>query len=942
MADFNELLRRAANRPNKEKVAFEEGLNRNTFTEMWEAVDGAAEWLKQNDCKKWDCVAALTDNRIETVALEWAAYRKGCVWIGIPAREREFGNFQQILTEFRPKVLLFESAAVDPAYSGVLDRLPRYQNEIMPPGIFARDKYRALKRDDLNDSEPFKACAKENQIVRVRYTSGAGGQPKAILYSEQTRLAIMDQIGSKLDQLSEKDGCSQVGTMIHVAPIVWATGSLIAPVFCRGGNNVFLARWDLTEFVQTVAAHRSERVLTFLTPGILDALAAYSERCGAGWAENPREFRIMVAGSPLPVPTMRRVQRALPVKNTKFFVTLGQTEASFPITWHEVSSKDLDPKKGSKTPWFVPLGPLEPCYRHKSRIRRQELQLSGNAVAPGRWEKSTEESREESRFKSLSQPVPTGDLVVEERKNRKKVLHYRGRKGLAPPDQPPPEAIEAIINQCPGVHRSRLDYCLHGEGNLSILTVEIRGSGVEVTELRRWLRDRLEEEKLPDFVFGHVRYGNVPLTMSGKILRDQSLTEALCKEYSNRPSAPSNPNFPGTGGKGCIDWPNFSFSELESGPLYFYVGAGLSKAAGLVDWEEMACLIWWFRKHYEKRDPGVCPLRKRTLEAAQENAKYLQEFIDEKERGDDAKEGSLDSPPILSRKSTTDEALGRTALLNLMLRYRRPRMSLMSDSKGKAVPEQPPVFRQRPGTEPSTEDLRLQSLIWRSRCHGVLTTNYDMLLEHAYSLYDHGAALRSYRYSAGFLRYLLSNPRFVLKLHGDINDIATMEFDPWSAWDNRQRLGGEAGEQLKQVYNAALRRGHMVYIGCSFRDRTIHELHNGKGRRPAEPWSKDKKARRNCRVALVPEENCKGLPAKYPGIQFLTHRRKQYQEVGGFLESIVAARSGMHDVWQACPEASDIHRQLFLAPEEDLKLQKNLSTESWSCMVKSNDPDKGR
>ena len=921
MVDFNALLKRAGNLHNN-KVAFEEGSNRKTFAEMLDAVACATNWLERHGCEEWDCIAALTDNRIETVALEWAAYRKGCIWIGIPARERELGNVRQIMTEFSPRIFLFEPTAVHRVYSSVLDRLPRYQNEISPPEIFDRDKYRVLKRDDSDDSKGFRKSARENGIVRIRYTSGAGGQPKAIFYSQKTRSAIFDQIRSKLDQVCQGHESALAEAAIHLVPIVWATGSLIAPMFSRGGKNVFLPRWDLTDFVHTVAGHRGERVLTFLTPGTLDALASYSERCGAGWAEKPKELWMMVAGSPLPVPTMRRVKRVLPSQNTRYFVTLGQTEASFPITWHEVSNEDLCASECRKTPWFVPLGRVEACYQGSAVGSDGELHLLGDAVAPGIWK--------EGSFQSLSagdQAMPTGDLVE---KDPEGILHYRGRKGLVPPEQPPPDAIEAIINQSPGVHRSRLDYCELGDKVFNLLTVDIRGAGIGRAEIRRWLRDTLAEETLPEFEVDHIRYGEVPLTMSGKILRDQSRCRALCDDVSKEPLDPpsGSPNQPTSE---CIDWRDYSLTKLESGPLYFYVGAGLSVAAGLVDWEEMACLIWWFRKHYEKRGPGLCPPREHTQEAALRNAEFLQGFVREKQREN--------GPPILTRESTSDEALGRTALLNLMLRYRRPRIGLSSDGQGEARPERPLVFRQRPGTEPSIEDLRLQSLIWRSRCHGVLTTNYDMLLEHAFSLYDHGAALRSYRYSVGFLRYVLSNPRFILKLHGDINDISTMEFDPWTAWDCPERLGGLWGEQLKHVYNAALRRGHIVYIGCGFRDRTIQELHNNSRDRPTESWRNDKGALRNCRVALVPEENCKELHTEFPGIQFLTHPTGRYQDVGDFLEKIVAARarpSGhRRDTWHACPEASDIHRQLFVTPDEDLKLQKNFFTESWSCMDKT-------
>jgi NAD-dependent SIR2 family protein deacetylase len=125
--------------------------------------------------------------------------------------------------------------------------------------------------------------------------------------------------------------------------------------------------------------------------------------------------------------------------------------------------------------------------------------------------------------------------------------------------------------------------------------------------------------------------------------------------------------------------------------------------------------------------------------------------------------------------------LGRAALLNMLLRYRAPRYCLLPgrDEADEGVSELP---RRRPGKEPSDEDLILQRLVWQSGCHGILTSNYDLLLEHAHSRLEKGGALRSYRYTADLLRYILSNRRFILHLHGDINDIATMQCHPSHAW----------------------------------------------------------------------------------------------------------------------------------------------------------------
>ena len=364
------------------------------------------------------------------------------------------------------------------------------------------------------------------------------------------------------------------------------------------------------------------------------------------------------------------------------------------------------------------------------------------------------------------------------------------------------------------------------------------------------------------------------------------------------------------------DWKDFEFSNLASGPLFFYVGAGLSSAAGLVRWNEMASLIWWYQRHYEgKKDLTACPPDERTTRVAKKNAAFLQSFVAERESGWPW------SPRILSRESRDPRGLGRTALLNMILRYRAPQMQFTEDHR-KAAPidrDRPPT---RPGKEPWAEDLVLHSLIWRSACNGVLTTNYDMLLEHAYSLFHHGTALRSYRYNADFLRYILSNPRFVLKLHGDINDIGSMELDPNGAWKRSGSLGDRKGKgmDLKEVYRAILDQGHMVYVGCGFRDRTIEELHGF--------WLAQRRKPCNCRIALIPVwEASRELRSRFREIEFLTF--SGFHEVRAFLERVEGARSKTQD-WKPSPEATDIHRQVFLSEDGAPPIQ-HWKTNLWTC-----------
>lgn len=380
-------------------------------------------------------------------------------------------------------------------------------------------------------------------------------------------------------------------------------------------------------------------------------------------------------------------------------------------------------------------------------------------------------------------------------------------------------------------------------------------------------------------------------------------------------------------------WKAFkNLSLLGSGPLYFYAGAGLSQAAGLVSWKEMAGILWHYLNQYEGLDKKRGWWRAFPKDNAKGNARLLDGFVNKAFRGETALGSAL------SRGNSDPRVFGRIALLNTLLRYRKPKTDW---SRRRARPQSnDEPDRLRCGKQPLAEDLVLHSLIWRAKCHGVLTPNYDMLLEHAYSLFDHGAALRSYRYNADFLRYIMSNPRFVLKLHGDINDVSTMLFDPQTAWGRGKPLADGSrpsrGHDLKEVYKTALESGHMVYVGMGFRDRTIRELH--------EHWRQPGKSN-YVRIALIDEQDVPSIKKanadanfktkNYNDIVFLTYQRPESpsETVREFLSRIVDTRAGAQITSvkrPECEEAGDIHEQVFLTKRKK-RLVQHWRTEPRTC-----------
>lgn len=891
------------------------------FMEVEGRLDSIHKFLtSKNKCITGDRIAAVTLNCSEAVMVEWATYKFGGIWIGIPWREREPERIVGIIKASQPKLLFVDPAALNPDdLQGILRSSDLDLTEHCRWG--GLDCYGLDWPEELPPE-----CFTKGDVaaVRIRFTSGVSGQPKGVVYTQRTQEAIFRIIDEKVFA-----GNHQREVMIHVLPTSWASGSLVAPLLSRGGCNILRPKWDLEDFVETV--RREECTLTFLVPKLLAQLSKYSERHGADWAKSLK--RVLLAGAPTPVRTMREAQKYFSF--IKFFTTLGMTEASFPITWNPVGEGDRNESNGRP---YVPLGEVTDSYKDETEIvtndvasDRGELRVRGPAVAPGNW-----------KWISGSNPCieprnaeahASGDIVE---RDDKSVLHYVCRT-----DEPwvaqgiwiATEAIEALLRECRGVTEARVDGVSQDDSKVRVnCTIKTTDGYVDEESVKLffdtnakdanlWAEVKANEVTRPQtmtrkkLVIGNIRFGKIEMTSSGKVARNYKLKQLEC--------GLDNP----------LDWTRFDFSLLRSEPLYFYVGAGLSQAAGLVGWKEMARILWWYLEHYEGQTESVSFPR----DCAKDNARLFDDFVN--------KPFSRENKS-LSRENSDDCVLGRVALLNMLLRYRRPTTYQTYQDEDKQAGE--PIFfedenRVRCGEEPIAEDLVFHSLIWRSNCHGVLTPNYDMLLEHAHSLFSHGAALRSYRYNADFLRYIMSNRRFVLKLHGDINDLRRMLFNPEAAWKGKKD-GPSAGElvrkakpnlpsygdDLREVYKTALQNGHMVYVGMGFRDRTIRELHRH--------WRKKGVPPGTVRVALIHEgelekikqENTK---ADFDDIAFRTYRNlEDASEVAyKFLSRIVDARAPhTEDQSRRCLEARDIHRQVFLTKPAE-RPGRRWRTKPWTC-----------
>jgi len=497
----------------KKRCALVDDYGRRTFGQVRQDVEDACEFLSQR-CEKGDAVAALTFSSAQAVVLEWATYKLRCTWIGIPWRERKPKNIVSILKACRPKVFFLERAALHTSDLQFL--LKSSELSLRRQGKLQHLEYFGLSPHLQRRKVSFKIG--DESIVRIRFTSGVSGEPKGIIYTQKTQDAILKNISR---QLAFKEN----EVMIHGAPIAWASGSLIAPVLCSGGCNVLRPKWNTEDFVEWV--RREQCTLTFLAPRMLSYLVTYSDSHGSKWAKSLR--RALLAGGPTPVITMRSAMNLL--ETVTFYTTLGMTEASFPITWHEVDEADVQ----SNNQPYIPLETLTSFYE-KSKIDdsqskrrgRGELLVKGNAVAAGKWiwlNQNGKPRRTPIADKFVRAAIRSGDIV--ERKG--KVLHYVCRKDESCLKQNiylAVDAVEALLRDEDGVMEARIDSIVR-TGKRARVDVTIQSTtGFVEKSLRRFFERRASEANLKQIVLGTIRAGLVEKTSTGKVIHNKSLCAA--------------------------------------------------------------------------------------------------------------------------------------------------------------------------------------------------------------------------------------------------------------------------------------------------------------------------------------------------------------------------------------------------------------------------------
>jgi len=318
--DATEALRRAARRW-PEREALRDGAAGITFAALDARVNRLAHHLARCGVARGDRVATYLPNSIPHVASQQAILRAGAVWVGINRRLAP-PEVAFMLEHAGVRVVLADRDGVGAA------QLPPTVHAVLD--VTGDDPL--LERRLAEEPATSPAWASEQDVARLRYTSGTTGRPKAAVLTHGSALASLRNLLAELHELGPTD------TAAHVAPLTHASEALIAPAFWRGVRSILCNAFDPPALRELIARERVSMV--FLVPTMIASLID----CARGPADFASLRTLVYGAAPIPDDVL---VRALDVLGPVLLQIYGLSECPFPITTLR-KEEHLDPaRRGS-------------------------------------------------------------------------------------------------------------------------------------------------------------------------------------------------------------------------------------------------------------------------------------------------------------------------------------------------------------------------------------------------------------------------------------------------------------------------------------------------------------------------------------------------------------------------------------------------------------------
>ncbi|BAH51221.1 AMP-binding protein [Rhodococcus opacus] len=269
-----------------------------SFAEFDELTDRLGHALLARGLESGDRVAVLMPNGIDGVVVYYALAKAGLVRVPLNVRETAHEHAYKV-EDSQARALVH--AGEPPAKVEVMitaDELP---------GLIAgaADGPCDVRRD-------------QDEPLRLAYTGGTTGKPKAVVLTTRSELA---EVANFLVDLLPNLRPDSV--MLHAAPITHGSGAFFLPHLVKGAPNVIVSKFSPAAFLE--AAQKYRATSTFMVPTMIAMLL---ENPAAATADLALE-RLCYGGAPIATSVL---QRGIVILGPVFAQLYGQAEAPLAIT----------------------------------------------------------------------------------------------------------------------------------------------------------------------------------------------------------------------------------------------------------------------------------------------------------------------------------------------------------------------------------------------------------------------------------------------------------------------------------------------------------------------------------------------------------------------------------------------------------------------------------
>ncbi|TCK25880.1 class I adenylate-forming enzyme family protein [Pseudonocardia endophytica] len=298
---IGDLIRRAG-RQYGAAPALVDGDRTVSFAEFDALTDRLGHALLARGLAPGDRVAVLVPNGIDGVVAYYALAKSGLVRVPLNARE----------TPHEHAFKIDDSQARALVHAGA----PSAQVEIM----IAADELPGMI--EAAPDGPCDVRRDPDEPLRLAYTGGTTGTPKAVVLTTRSELAEVDNF--LVDLLPNLRPDSR---MLHAAPITHGSGAFFLPHLVKGAANVIVPRFSPPAFLE--AAQKHHATTTFMVPTMIGMLLEDPATAEAASSGALALERLCYGGAPIATTVL---QRGLDLLGPVFTQLYGQAEAPLAIT----------------------------------------------------------------------------------------------------------------------------------------------------------------------------------------------------------------------------------------------------------------------------------------------------------------------------------------------------------------------------------------------------------------------------------------------------------------------------------------------------------------------------------------------------------------------------------------------------------------------------------